>query len=109
MPTNDERREVAETLRRLTASEYDGEFFDCGEVEAALGLVTDDGSWYEAAGVRRLADLIEPEERTCNMERSSDYFNTEVTTWFCSECGSPIYNDVRPSYCLYCGAKVVEK
>ncbi len=68
MSTNDERREVAETLRRLTASEYDGEFFDCGEVEAALGLVTDDGSWYEAAGVRRLADLIEPEsERTCHI------------------------------------------
>ena len=47
-------------------------------------------------------------ERTCNMETDRKYFRTEVLTWFCSECGSPIYNDMKPSFCLYCGAKVVE-
>lgn len=42
-------------------------------------------------------------QRTCQMEQSSGYFRTEVMTWFCSECGSPIYNDVEPSFCPYCG------
>lgn len=58
--TDDERREVARRLRELEVCEFDGEFIDCGEVENALGLVSDDGAWYEAEGVTRLADLIEP-------------------------------------------------
>ena len=53
--------------------------------------------------------FYEPEERTCHMERASGYFNTKVITWFCSECGSPIYNDVEPSFCLYCGARVIDE
>lgn len=102
MPTNDERRKIAAELRenRDTLTPYN-----------LVDYIFDD-PWNHDSGeevAARLADLIEPEERTCNMERSSDYFNAEVTTWFCSECGSPIYNDVRPSYCLYCGAKVVDE
>ena len=62
MITDDERREVARRLRELEVCEFDGEFIDCGEVENALGLVSDDGAWYEAEGVTRLADLIEPSE-----------------------------------------------
>lgn len=59
MPANDERMRITEGLRGLTAGDLgDGEFYDRGEVEYVLGLVTDDGAWYEAAGVRRLADLI---------------------------------------------------
>lgn len=58
--TDDERREVARRLRELEVCEFDGEFIDCGEVENALGLMSDDGAWYEAEGVTRLADLIEP-------------------------------------------------
>lgn len=60
MATDDERREVARRLRELEVCEFDGEFIDCGEVENVLGLVSDDGAWYEAEGVTRLADLIEP-------------------------------------------------
>lgn len=60
MKTYNERREVARRLRELEVCEFDGEFIDCGEVENALGLVSDDGAWYEAEGVTRLADLIEP-------------------------------------------------
>ena len=62
MATDDERREVARRLRELEVCEFDGEFIDCGEVENALGLVSDGGAWYEAEGVTRLADLIEPSE-----------------------------------------------
>lgn len=60
MTTDLERREVARRLRELEVCEFDGEFIDCGEVESVLGLVSDDGAWYEAEGVTRLADLIEP-------------------------------------------------
>lgn len=62
MISDTERREVARRLRKLEVCEFDGEFIDCGEVENALGLVSDDGAWYEAEGVTRLADLIEPSE-----------------------------------------------
>lgn len=65
MTANDERRmRIAEGLRGLVAAELDdGEFYDRGEVEDVLGLVTDDGAWYEVAGVRRLADLMGVDER----------------------------------------------
>lgn len=55
----------------------------------------------------RLADLIDP---VCEIEDAGDVpdaVKDNLTTWFCSECGSPIYNDMSPSYCLYCGARVV--
>lgn len=56
-----ERERIAARLRELVADWFDdGEFYDRGEVEDVLGLATDDGAWYEAAGVRRLADLVEP-------------------------------------------------
>lgn len=62
MISDNERREVARRLRELEVFDLDGEFIDCGEVEDALGLVSDDGAWYEAGGVQRLADLIEQGE-----------------------------------------------
>lgn len=64
MTRNDQRRCIAESLRALDVFDIaDGELYDRGEVEDVLGLVTDDGAWYEAAGVRRLADLMGVDER----------------------------------------------
>ena len=110
MPTNDERREVAARLRELAADWFiDGEFYDRGEVEDVLGLVTDDGAWYEAAGVRRLADLIEPEERTCRMEPTGD------SSVVCSACRTEYTSrwlhegEYVERYCPNCGARVEEE
>lgn len=108
MPTTDEeRREVAARLRELAADWFDdGEFYDRGEVEDVLGLVTDDGAWYEAAGVRRLADLMEPEERTCRMEPTGDgsvvcsACRTEYTSRWLHE------GEYVERYCPNCGARV---
>ena len=48
-------------------------------------------------------------ERTCCMEYAGEVPpQIKYSCYFCSECGSPIYNDMEPSYCLYCGAKVVD-
>lgn len=47
----------------------------------------------------------------CDME--CDCFVSKGTadslaTYYCSECGSPTYNDCAPSYCGHCG-KAVER
>lgn len=103
MPSDEERREIAAKLRELVADCFDdGEFYDRGEVECVLGLVTDDGCWYEAAGVRRLADFIESEERTCRMIDNG----CELC---CSECDWRHSYDDEPAFCMGCGAKVVEE
>lgn len=123
MVLSDERRAVAKRLSGLAADDFDGgEFYDRGEVEDALGLVTDDGSWYEAAGVRSLAKLIEPEpDRTCrNVIESKDEFVCDVCGAFvkdthmgCSHIGSDVVrmystsNEHSFSYCPNCGARVV--
>ena len=47
---------------------------------------------------------------TCHMEYANEVpyaVLDSLGTFFCSECGSPIYNDMTPTYCPYCGAKVV--
>lgn len=48
----------------------------------------------------RLADLIEPEERTCRMIDNG----VELC---CSECDGRHSYDDEPDYCMQCGAKVV--
>lgn len=88
MPTDEERREVARRLRGLEVCELDGEFIDCGEVEVALGLVSDDGAWYEAEGIMRLADLIEP----------TDGFDLDHMAQVCFEC---LEGCDEPEYTLY--------
>ncbi|WP_432315662.1 hypothetical protein [Collinsella aerofaciens] len=124
MPTNDERRAMAASLRDLAAEDLeDGEFYDCGEVEDALDLVTDDGYWYEVDGVRRLADLIEPEsEQTCTMDKSefADFAPEYEGLYSCHKCGEQtavlacVNEDgdmewVKPRFCGFCGGRVVEK
>lgn len=108
MPTNDERREVAAKLRELVADWFDdGEFYDRVEVEDVLGLATDDGAWYEAAGVRRLADLIEPEERTCHIYDTDHGFEDSIR---CDACQMTFRRPWQPfKFCPNCGAKVVDQ
>lgn len=114
MPINRERREVAAKLRDKAGRVC----FDGCEVEECLSS----GDWrysYSAGdGARsymRLADLIEPEERTCR-NTSEAVVKGPFT---CSACGEhsktwyhmgfgDMYADV-PNYCPNCGAKVVLK
>ena len=125
MPTDDERREVAERLRRAWANVPDKNSVRhhmrvLYEIYAAVGL-NDDG--VDAIDLfDRLADLIEPScdrdaERTC---RDTDCDTESIT---CSECGeitryTLFWVDVdggktvkghRPRFCSNCGAKVVDE
>ena len=111
MPTNDERREVAETLRSgvgTTDSMSDDDFIDW-----VHGVVSRsrDGHILD-----RLADLIEPEERTCHD------VSFDSREFVCSWCGCHIDvlgieseptmwlggSPIEPSFCPNCGARVEE-
>lgn len=114
MTANDERGCVAAALRALEVFEFDcREYIDCGEVEVALGLETDDGAWYEAAGVRRLADLMEPEpERVRRDPSPAGGFQCPSCrciseTWFTTPHGDKWTE--APVYCPNCGRKVMEE
>ena len=100
MPTNDERREVAARLREPFDVLPQGRYYHASHTLFGMGLYTSS----EVAlrlGVCRLADLIEPEERTCYVEHIDD-------DSFHLSCGHEAAGHVSPSFCPYCGAKVVE-
>lgn len=113
MPSNDERREVAARLRELadkntvTATNYLVReiFKELGaEPPASPSNPTlRDLEAYDQAFLYRLADLIEPEERTCGLRSRF----TGMYCYECSECG----HGMKPgwTYCPNCGAKVVEQ
>ena len=99
MPTNDERREVAENLRNMCicGCRYKEEFYDL-LVETVMRA----WDFHEFSDVAdRLADLIEPEERTCYVEHIDD-------DSFHLSCGHEAAGHVSPSFCPSCGAEVVE-
>lgn len=121
MPTNNERREVARRLRD-NAGQKPGwvipwaAFNDAYEHEGAELL-------------NRLADLIEPEERTCRVvtEMRALSQTQDMHTKSCSSCGYVFGSEqhrqllpglgervaikpVRiPKFCTNCGAKVVKR
>lgn len=98
-PTSDERREVARRIRN--------NFDEQASWVIPWAVFNDADHHGDRETMERLADLIDP---TCEMEAAGDVpalVKGSLETFFCSECGSPIYNDVNPSYCLYCGHRVV--
>lgn len=125
MPTNDERREVAARLRELPIDMYEVE-----ERWEAEGLGTDchdQTDYFLIHNVlfgclpaehmhpcdyedlhARLADLIEPEERTCRMEPTGD------GSVVCSACRTEYTSrwlhdgEYVERYCPNCGALVEE-
>lgn len=91
MPSDEERREAAERLRAMPRGEHGWDAL----TEAVFGhpCVRD-------LTARRLADLIEPEERTCVIT----HIDEEA---FYLSCGHESEGTSEPCYCPWCGAKVV--
>lgn len=129
-PTNEERREVAAKLRELPIDMYEVKerwepkgLDTCCEEQtdyylihfALFGCFPADNMHlcdYEELH-DRLADLIEPEERTCHdMSHGHEEFR-------CSECGTPVEVECdgfvlliggktdNLRFCPFCGARVV--
>ena len=104
MPSLDERREVAENLRNMTAygCRYAEQFYDL--LQETITDAWDFHSFDDTAN--RLADLIEPEERTCRWVE--DEFGGHH-----GECGllweffHGGIGDNGVVFCPKCGAKVV--
>ena len=106
--TNDERREVAARLRDYESlRESLRESPMCAFLDA-LGAE----GYLDWKGVcNRLADLIEPEERTCGEWRGGEYitnggFTETYAELWCEHCD--ILLEEYWQYCPECGAKVVE-
>lgn len=109
MPTDKERREVAENLRNMCicGCRYKEEFYDL-LVETVMRA----WDFHEFSDVAdRLAELMEPEERTCHMRDAS--WDDGQCTWgcICSECGAKHEHElsVWMNFCPFCGAKVVKE
>ena len=117
MPTNEERREVAARLRSVEADAYSccETYYDALRDAVGCGYGQD---WQYMDFGERLADLIEPQERTCTFTESSGYDDSPMPT--CSACGyvakgyetAASMSDGRiwypHPYCMNCGAKVVD-
>ena len=110
--TDDERREVAAKLRELAQ-----ESARCGDdgvgkraCRVLLGPRIDLLDVVDAHfPLARLADLIEPEERTCRVIMKWDGLDGRDPV--CSECGT-YFDDKKwheQKFCPSCGAKVVEQ
>lgn len=113
MPTNDERREVAENLRNMCICGciYKEEFYDL-LVETVMRA----WDFHEFSDVAdRLAELIEPEERTCHLEcvKSGPFYDV-----FRFDCCGKEYSESRTddgatelplAVCPFCGARVVQQ
>ena len=100
MPTNDERREVARRLRYV--AEHGAPEWATTACCIAECIGENDYPLWNGSGLlfSKLADLIEPEERTCYIEHiDEDSFHLS--------CGHEAAGHISPSFCPYCGAKVV--
>lgn len=102
--TGEERREVAERLRKASAHRQS---ISCYAVDKALGLWYDDsyfGSVFASESVLRLADIIDP---TCEVE-SSEYTGMEDEYDFYLSCGhvAEMTCNEPPAYCPECGARI---
>ena len=123
MPTSDEkRREVAENLRYL--ADYPGE--PILYAEQFRDVLLDElgvDRWDHSGAFEKLADLIEPQERTCRIlqaygdeseeldHRMEEIAGTpeDTVACICQSCGHEFRYDrmVRPRFCPHCGCRVV--
>lgn len=102
MPTNDERRKIAAELRenRDPLTPYN-----------LVDYIFDD-PWNHDSGeevAARLADLIEPEERTCRVIMRWDGLDGRDPV--CSKCGA-YFDDKKwheQKFCPNCGARVIQE
>lgn len=115
MPTNDERREVARRLRYV--AEHGAPEWATTACCIAECIGEDDYPLWNGSGLlfSKLADLIEPEERTCHIEcvKSGPFYDV-----FRFDCCGKEYSESRTddgatelplAVCPFCGAKVVRE
>ena len=128
MPTNDERREVAARLRDMApGSDWPNYVAEaCG---MDVSKMSNNFHTFTEQLCQRIADLIEPEERTCRVvtEVRALSLTQDMHTKSCSACGYVFGSEVHtqllpglgervavdpvviPNYCPNCGARVIQE
>lgn len=111
MITDEKRRRVAHTLRRLDGVAGNGRMDSTAEHDSmVLGMVRDATSGLDGSIFQRLADLIDrPDMPTCRN------LSNDERSFHCSRCGYTAFtfsdSDCDPedfAYCPACRAEVVE-
>lgn len=94
MIASSDSQAIANELRRVSNDSLNGE-----SLQRALARITgaDDSSWRSV--MRRIADLVEPPAHNAVSDGSS---------FICEKCGGEWPNDIRFSYCPYCGVEVID-
>lgn len=97
MPTDDERREIAAKLRDMACRTNPS-------WPALMDLLKCPG---RAVAVQYLAELIEPEERTCRIYDTDHGFEDSIR---CNACQMTFRRPWQPfKFCPNCGAKVIRE
>lgn len=112
MPTNEERREVAEKIRKMVEDRYSFTALNVADAIGVEEVIFDDRYAFDEACWLRLADLIEPEPRL-----KCEWYQDEDGNWHtnCGEifivCNCESLEDNNIIYCHNCGGviEVVEK
>lgn len=124
MPTNDERRKIAAELRELPIDMY--EVKERWETEGLDTLCEEQTDYYLIHFAlfgcfpaehmhlcdyeelhNRLAELIEPEERTCRIYDTDHGFEDSIR---CNACQMTFRRPWQPfKFCPNCGAKVLQE
>lgn len=113
MASSDERRALAERLRRASAC---GEGISCCTVDKALGLRYDNdffGDVFTCESVRDLADLIDPTCKVMEVPDNDELKIRVVSGFMCKRCGHEAIVERNcdgsaepPRFCPHCGARV---
>lgn len=105
-PTNDERREVARRLRYV--AEHGAPEWATTACCIAECIGEDDYPLWNGSGLlfSKLADLIEPEERTC---RDASTVPCKFTCSECHQSWRKAKGNGAFAYCPCCGARVVDR
>ena len=125
-PTSDERREVAARLRSAAKTDSGSPDYLWNRLEIAVngwrfGDVIDDSYVFDNSVLARLADLIDPQERTCHPKGDwKPVSQTQKARRLVCDCGYELGVDRKdaapfdlsimcelPNFCPNCGARLV--